>query len=84
MIDSCKLLYVKWINSVLLHSTENYIQYPIINHKKYKKEHRYVLGWSKHLCGFVHKILLKNPNEIVGQTNITESYCYTAEINTML
>ena len=28
----CKLLYIEWINKVLLYSTENYIQYPMINH----------------------------------------------------
>ena len=31
--DRCKLLYVEWINNkVLLYSTENYTQYPMINH----------------------------------------------------
>ena len=37
----CKLLYIAWINSkVLLYSTENYIQYPVINHngKEYIKK----------------------------------------------
>ena len=28
----CKLLHLEWINKVLLYSTENYIQYPVINH----------------------------------------------------
>ena len=29
----CKLLHIKWIsNKVLLYSTENYVQYPVINH----------------------------------------------------
>ena len=28
-----KLLYIGWINKVLLYSTGNYIQYPVINHK---------------------------------------------------
>ena len=34
------LLYIEWINKVLLFRTENYIQYPMINHngKKHKKE----------------------------------------------
>ena len=35
-----KLLYIEWINSkVLLHSTENYIYYRVINHtgKEYKQ-----------------------------------------------
>ena len=39
-ISRCKLLYVGWINNkVLLYSTGNYIQYPVINHngKEYKK-----------------------------------------------
>ena len=44
-ISRCKLLYTGWINiKVLLYSTGNYIQYPVINHngKKYKKECVYV------------------------------------------
>ena len=32
-VSRCKLLYTGWINhKVLLYSTENYIQYPGINH----------------------------------------------------
>ena len=37
-INICKLFYTEWINDkVLLHSTENYIQYPVIkcNEKEY-------------------------------------------------
>ena len=31
--DQCKLLYTEWINNkVLLYSTGNYSQYPVINH----------------------------------------------------
>ena len=43
-ISRCKLLYVEWINKVPLYSTENYIQYPVINHngKEYEKEYIYV------------------------------------------
>ena len=40
-ISRCKLLYIEWINSkVLLYSTENYIQYPMISHngKQYFKK----------------------------------------------
>ena len=40
-ISRCKLLYIKWINNrVLLYSTGNYIQYPVINHngREYEKE----------------------------------------------
>ena len=39
-VSRCKLLYVEWINDkVQLYSTENYIQYLMINHngKEYKK-----------------------------------------------
>ena len=31
-VSRCKLLYMEWINNkVLLYSTQNYIQYPMIN-----------------------------------------------------
>ena len=31
-VSRCKLLYMEWINDkVLLYSTENYIQYPMMN-----------------------------------------------------
>ena len=38
-ISRCKLLCIEWINSkVLLNSTKDYIQYPVINHHgKYKQ-----------------------------------------------
>ena len=58
-ISRYRQLYRGWINNkVLLYSTGNYIQYPMINHngKEYEKEY---------IC-------------------ITESLCYTAEINTTL
>ena len=44
-ISRCKLVYVEWINNkVLLYSTGNCIQYPIVNHngKEYEKEYIYV------------------------------------------
>ena len=40
-VSRCKLFYMEWINNkVLLYSTGNYIQYPMINHngKEYEKE----------------------------------------------
>ena len=43
-VSRCKLAYIEWINNkVLLYSTENYIQYPVINHngKKHRKECMY-------------------------------------------
>ena len=30
-VSRCKLLYIEWMNKVLLYSTENYAQYSIIN-----------------------------------------------------
>ena len=39
-VSRCKLLYIEQINNkVLPYSTENYIQYPMINHngKEYKE-----------------------------------------------
>ena len=44
-ISRCKLIYIEWINNkVLLCSTGNYIQYPVIKHsgKEYEKECIYV------------------------------------------
>jgi len=39
-ISRCKVVYIGWINNeVLLYSTWNYIQYPVINYngKEYEK-----------------------------------------------
>ena len=44
-ISRCKLLYIGWINNkVLLYSTGNYIQYPVINQngKEYEKGYTYM------------------------------------------
>ena len=44
-ISRCKLVYMGWINNkVLLYSTGNDIQYPVINHngKEYEKERIYM------------------------------------------
>ena len=44
-ISRYKLLYIEWINNkVLLYSTGNCIQYPVINHngKEYEEEYIYV------------------------------------------
>ena len=50
-VNRCKLLHLEWIdNEVLLYSTENYIQFPRINHigKEYKKE--CICVYNKSLC----------------------------------
>ena len=40
-VSRCELLYIEWINKVLLYSTGNYSQYPVIHHngKEYEKEY---------------------------------------------
>ena len=43
-ISRCKLIYIEWINNeVLLYSTRNYVQYPVISHneKEYEREYTY-------------------------------------------
>ena len=49
----CKLSYIEWINNkVLLYSTGNYIQYPVINHngKEYEKECIYICTTESFCC----------------------------------
>ena len=49
-ISRCTLLYIEWINNkVLLYSTGNCSQYPVINHngKEYEKEYIYI---TESLC----------------------------------
>jgi len=43
-VSRCKLLYVGWINNkVLLYSTRNYSQYPVINYSgKHVKKNVYI------------------------------------------
>ena len=49
-VRRCEPLYTDWINKVLWYSTENYTQYPGINHnrKQYRKESIYV--YSSHFA----------------------------------
>ena len=52
-ISRCKLLFREWINSkVLLYSTGNYIQYPMIKHngKEYEKEYIYICVTESLCC----------------------------------
>ena len=42
-VSRCELLYIEWINNkVLLYSTENYSQYPMIMEKNRKKVYIYI------------------------------------------
>ena len=44
-VSRCQLLYIGWINNkVLLYSTGNYIQYPIINHNGKGKNAHWLEG----------------------------------------
>ena len=64
-ISRCKLVYIGWINNkVLLYSTGNYIQYPVINHNGRENE--------KNIYIYIYIYIY-----------MTESLCYTAEINTI-
>ena len=47
-ISRCKLLHREWKNKVLLCSTGNYIQYPVINHdgKEYEKMSVYIYMYN--------------------------------------
>ena len=44
-ISRCKVLYIGWINKVLLNNTGNDIQYPIVNHsgKEYISIYIYIM-----------------------------------------
>ena len=56
-VNRCKLVYMGWINNkVLLYSTGNYIQYPVINHSG--KEYR----------GSPGDTVVKNPPAKAGDT----------------
>ena len=65
-----EILYIEWINKILLYSPENYNQYPAINH--YGKE--YKVEWVC-VCIYI---------DTYTHTNRTESLCYTAETNITL
>ena len=60
-INRCKLLHTEWINKkVLLHSTENHIQYPGINYmeknikKNNKKKNVYSDWTTKHIYIYMY------------------------------
>ena len=46
-IKQCKLSYTEWINNkVLLYSTGNYIQYPVISHSEKELEEEYIYRYN--------------------------------------
>ena len=44
-ISRFKLLYIGWVNKVLLYSTGNYIQYPVINHNGNEYEEEWMCAY---------------------------------------
>ena len=59
-IRRCKVFYIEWINDkVSLYSTENYIQYPVINYNGQNfKKNVYTYNWITLLCtGNEHNII---------------------------
>ena len=72
-ISRCRLLYVsiEWINNrVLLYSTGNYIQYPVINHngKEYEKEERN-MSTLKSVVREIYRALRKTEEYLLRETN---------------
>ena len=56
----CQVLYIEWINhKVLLYSTGNYIQYPVINcnGKEYQKEFGYIFYMYINIYTFKYKYI---------------------------
>ena len=50
-ISRYKLVYIEWINNkVLLYSTGNYIQYPVINHNGKEHEKNVYICITESLC----------------------------------
>ena len=70
-IKRFKLLYIEWINNkVLLYSTGNYIQYPVINHKeKCIKENVYV---CLYICLCVCIYIYIKLNHVAVQQKLTQ------------
>ena len=73
----CKLLYIEWINNkVLLYTTENYIQYPMVNHngKDIKKECIYICINESLCCTAVINTTLQiNYNSILKKERILKN-----------
>ena len=69
-VSRYKLVYIGWINNkVLLYSTGNYIQYPVINHNGREYEKEYIKRKNIYIYIYIH---------------IYESFCGTPETNTTL
>ena len=78
-ISRCKLVYREWIdNKVLLYSTGNYIQSPVINHNGKECETIYIYLYI-YIYIYIYIYLY-----IYIYICITESLCCAAEINTAL
>ena len=88
-VSGCKLLYVGWINKVLLYSTGNYIQYLVINHngKEYEREYKYdcnTLPYSRNEHSIVNQVyfnkILKNIKCLIC-TRVCAGASHNASLN---
>ena len=63
-IRRCKLLYIGWINNkILLYSTGNYIQYPVIHHNGKEYEEEYICV-TESLCRTAEIKTMKYPTHL--------------------
>ena len=55
-VSRCKLVYIGWINNkVLLFSTRNYVQYPLMNHNGKEDEKEHICTYAHtHICTHAH------------------------------
>ena len=72
-ISRHKLLYIEWIsNKVLLYSTGNAIQYPVINHKgKDMKKNIYIC------IGLVKRFIWVFPQHVMEKLSLTNTPQYS-------
>ena len=68
--NRCKLLYIKWIINKDLYSTENYLQYPMINHNEKNIKKNIYMYTQVYICMYIY-------------VYVTELLCCAAEINTL-
>ena len=79
-VSGCKLLYIEWI----LHSTKNYIQYPMINHngkRRYvlkTKQNKVCICIMESLCctAVISTALYINHTSILEYRNVLKSVQY--------
>ena len=64
-VSRCKLLFMEWINNkVLLYSSENYFQYPMINHngKEYLRKRMNHFAIEQKVAQYYKSTILQQKN----------------------